>query len=95
MDGALAPWHIIIIAVLFLVLFGAKRLPDSARALGQSLRIFKAETTGLRADDTPVAPVASIAALPPAAIIAPLGLVTPADPVVPVVERAWQHRASS
>ena len=48
MEGALAPWHIIIIAALTLLLFGSKRLPDSARALGQSLRIFKAETRGLR-----------------------------------------------
>ena len=31
-----------------LVLFGAKKLPDSARALGRSMRIFKAETSGLR-----------------------------------------------
>jgi sec-independent protein translocase protein TatA len=34
-----------------LVVFGSKRLPDSARALGKSLRILKAETKGLRDDD--------------------------------------------
>ena len=45
--------ELLIIALLLLVLFGAKRLPDSARSLGRSLRIFKAETKGLRDDDKP------------------------------------------
>ena len=48
---ALSPWHLLIIAVIFVMLFGAKKLPDSARALGRSLRIFKAETSGLRHDE--------------------------------------------
>jgi sec-independent protein translocase protein TatA len=34
-----------------LVLFGAKRLPDSARSLGRAMRIFKAETHGLHDGD--------------------------------------------
>jgi sec-independent protein translocase protein TatA len=37
----LEPWHLLIVGLLFVVLFGAKRLPDSAKALGQSLNIFK------------------------------------------------------
>jgi sec-independent protein translocase protein TatA len=44
-------WEIVIILALLLLLFGAKRLPDAARGLGRSLRIFKAETKGLREDD--------------------------------------------
>lgn len=51
MEGAFAPWHVVVLAVVVVVLFGGKRLPESARALGQSLRIFKAETRGLREDD--------------------------------------------
>lgn len=47
-------WEIVIVLVLLLLLFGAKRLPDAARGLGRSLRIFKAETKGLRDDDHPV-----------------------------------------
>lgn len=39
-----------ILAVLVL-LFGAKKLPDAARSLGRSMRIFKAETKGLRSDE--------------------------------------------
>lgn len=49
--GALKPWHIIVLVVVLLLLFGAKRLPDAARGLGRSLRIFKSETEGLMKDD--------------------------------------------
>ena len=49
--GALKPWHVIVLVVVLILLFGAKRLPDGARALGRSLRIFKAETEGLMKDD--------------------------------------------
>jgi sec-independent protein translocase protein TatA len=45
------PWHIIVLVVVLLLLFGAKRLPDAARSLGRSMRIFKAETKGLMEDD--------------------------------------------
>jgi sec-independent protein translocase protein TatA len=41
--GELSPWHWIIVLLLFALLFGSKRLPDAARGLGRSLRIFKAE----------------------------------------------------
>jgi len=44
-------WELVLILVVVLLLFGAKRLPDSARALGRSMRILKAETKGLRDDD--------------------------------------------
>ena len=37
----------LLILVIVLLLFGAKRLPDMARGLGRSLRILKAETRGL------------------------------------------------
>src|SRR4051812_16982154 len=53
--GALKPWHIILIVVVLVLLFGAKRLPDAARSLGRSLRIIKAETQGLINDDSNVA----------------------------------------
>src|SRR5689334_6548285 len=49
--GALRPWHIIVLVVVLILLFGAKRLPDAARALGRSMRILKAETKGLADDD--------------------------------------------
>jgi sec-independent protein translocase protein TatA len=39
--------ELLILALIIVLLFGAKRLPDAARGLGRSLRIFKAETKGL------------------------------------------------
>ncbi|WP_067501360.1 Sec-independent protein translocase subunit TatA [Actinoplanes sp. TFC3] len=53
--GALKPWHIAVIVVVLVLLFGAKRLPDAARSLGRSLRIIKAETKGLVDGDDNVA----------------------------------------
>ena len=47
--------ELIIIAVVIMVLFGAKRLPEAARSLGRSARILKAETKGLHDDDAPKA----------------------------------------
>ncbi|WBB81099.1 Sec-independent protein translocase subunit TatA [Micromonospora sp. WMMD882] len=49
--GALKPWHIAVLVVVLILLFGAKRLPDAARSLGRSLRIIKAETKSLQDDD--------------------------------------------
>ncbi len=46
-----APWHIIILLVVILVLFGAKRLPGAANSLGQSMHIFKKSVKGLHDDD--------------------------------------------
>jgi sec-independent protein translocase protein TatA len=51
--------ELIIIAVVIILLFGAKKMPDMARSLGRSMRIIKAETKGMRQDEgeEPVAPV--------------------------------------
>ena len=54
----------LVLVVLLVLLFGAKRLPDLSRSVGRSLRIFKAETEGLRNDERPSNPPA--APLPPA-----------------------------
>ncbi|MEY3103748.1 MAG: hypothetical protein RLY44_81 [Actinomycetota bacterium] len=45
---------LLILALVAIILFGAKRLPDSARALGRSLRIFKSEVKELNKDDKKV-----------------------------------------
>lgn len=73
-----AEW-LIILAVVILI-FGAAKLPELARGTGQALRIFKAETKGLRDDDkTDTEPPASAAPTelppPPAATETP----TPQD----------------
>jgi sec-independent protein translocase protein TatA len=46
-------WHLIILILVILVLFGGKRLPDAARGLGRSLRIFKSEVKQMKDDDEP------------------------------------------
>jgi sec-independent protein translocase protein TatA len=43
--------EIILIIVVLVLLFGARKLPDLARGTGRALRIFKAETKGLADDD--------------------------------------------
>jgi sec-independent protein translocase protein TatA len=48
--GMLKPWHIIVLVVVILLLFGARRLPDLARSVGQSLKIFKKEVKDLTDD---------------------------------------------
>lgn len=44
-------WEWMIVIAVLLLLFGAKRLPDMARSVGQSARVFKGEMKGLRDDD--------------------------------------------
>jgi len=45
------PSNILIHLIVVLVLFGAKRLPDSARSLGRSMRIFKSEMKEMTAEE--------------------------------------------
>lgn len=49
--GAIKPWHIIILVLLVLLLFGAGKLPSLARNVGKSMRIFKSEVDELRGDE--------------------------------------------
>ncbi len=49
--NALRPWHILVLLVVILLLFGAKRLPDLAKSVGESLMIFKNELKDLTDDD--------------------------------------------
>ncbi len=45
------PSHILLLLIVVVILFGAKRLPDSARSLGRSLRIFKSEMKDMKNDE--------------------------------------------
>ncbi|MGA6167707.1 Sec-independent protein translocase subunit TatA [Amycolatopsis magusensis] len=60
--NALQPWHLIILVLVVVLLFGAKRLPDAARSIGKSMKIFKAETKDLKDKDAPEAPAEGTAA---------------------------------
>ncbi len=54
--GSLSPWHWAILAVVVILLFGAKKLPDAARSLGKSMRIFKSELREMQTDSKSDAP---------------------------------------
>ena len=49
--GRIGPSEIIIIAVLVIIVFGWKRLPDAARSLGRSARVFKSEVDEMKKEN--------------------------------------------
>jgi sec-independent protein translocase protein TatA len=51
MGDALAPWHIIVLLVVLVLLFGSRRLPGAAKSLGESMHIFKRSVEGLHEED--------------------------------------------
>jgi len=56
----LSPTHIVVLLVLILLVFGANRLPDIARSVGQSMKVFKKEVKDLRDDNEDKQPPAQI-----------------------------------
>ena len=83
-------WLIIILIVA--LLFGAKRMPDAARSLGRSLRIFKAETKGLTGGDAPES--AQVPTPTPAVTTTPSVAPVAAPPVVPSAPAATPAEAT-
>jgi sec-independent protein translocase protein TatA len=85
----LGGWELVILIGILVLLFGAKRLPDMARSIGQSARVFKGEMKGMKnedgeatADDKPAEPPA---AAPPA---------SPAQPAQPAALPSAQQAQS-
>jgi sec-independent protein translocase protein TatA len=72
--------EILIIALVVCALLSYRRLPDAARSLGRSLRVFRAETRGLREDDVR-------GKAEPASARGPLGDPTRPDAVTPDADR--------
>jgi sec-independent protein translocase protein TatA len=85
-SGGLSWWHWMIILAVFILLFGAKKLPEAARGVGRSLRILKSEVSAMHEDDekaktaTPGETDATASMATPAAQIS---AVPPPPPVVP------------
>lgn len=48
---AFEPWHLLVLLIVILVLFGGKKLPEAARGLGRSMRIFKSEVKEMKDED--------------------------------------------
>ena len=51
--------HIVLLVLVIVILFGWKRLPDAARGLGRSMRIFKSEVEEMKKDGKPTQSAAS------------------------------------
>ncbi|CDO89192.1 preprotein translocase subunit TatA [Mycobacterium triplex] len=66
--GSLSPWHWAILAVVVILLFGAKKLPDAARSLGKSMRIFKSELREMQTENKTDAPSIETPAVAPAPV---------------------------
>jgi len=56
MGDLLQPWHLIVLAVVAFLLFGAKRLPELGKGLGEGLKGFKEGIRGI-SDPPPPPPV--------------------------------------
>ncbi|MFG2949721.1 Sec-independent protein translocase subunit TatA [Streptomyces adustus] len=50
--NALEPWHLLVLVAVVVLIFGSKKLPDTARALGRSMRILKSEAEAMKGDST-------------------------------------------
>jgi sec-independent protein translocase protein TatA len=46
MPGWISPWELLILALVVLLIFGPKRLPEMGRSLGKGMREFKSAVTG-------------------------------------------------
>lgn len=76
-----SPWKILIVAVVLIVLFGSKKLPDAARSLGKSMRILKTEIGSLHEEESdagfPVKVQDALDAIPATAAAEPQGTQQP------------------
>lgn len=78
--GELSPWHIAIVVVIGLLVFGPKKLPELGRGIGSGLRDFR---KGLSGEADPPAPVVEAASTP---VVATTTTAAPVE--VPVAEAA-------
>jgi len=74
MGDFLQPWHLIVLAIIAFLLFGARRLPELGKGLGEGLKGFREGLKGVT-DPTPTTPPAqqqNAATTPPPASNAPV-----------------------
>lgn len=63
MGDLFQPTHLLVIAIVLLVLFGAKRLPELGKGLGEGLKGFKEGLKGV--NESPTSPTQQSTATPP------------------------------
>ncbi|MFI7442592.1 Sec-independent protein translocase subunit TatA [Nonomuraea indica] len=83
--------ELLIIALVLILLFGAKKLPEMARGVGRSLRIFKSETAKLRDDDDEPSGTQTTAQATAQPTVQPQPI-APAQPVAPAPSAEEQAR---
>jgi sec-independent protein translocase protein TatA len=88
--NGLEPWHLIVVAIVVIVLFGSKKLPEAARGLGKSMRILKSEAKAMKNDDPGTTAGSTPASTPTPAPEA----ITPSD-VVTAKETATPQQATT
>ncbi|MBO0895501.1 MULTISPECIES: Sec-independent protein translocase subunit TatA [Arthrobacter] len=92
-------WHIAILVVLAILLFGAPKLPGLARSVGQSLRIFKSEVRQMQDENksgsTSEDPVEGRIVNNPSATGTPASPVPPATPGTPANPATDQRPAGN
>ncbi|WP_417511826.1 Sec-independent protein translocase subunit TatA [Microbacterium sp.] len=49
--AGLTGWHLLVLVLVILLLFGAAKLPALAKSMGQSARVFKGEMKAMKEDD--------------------------------------------
>lgn len=65
MGDLLQPWHLIVLAVVAFLLFGAKRLPELGKGLGEGLKGFKEGLKGITEPSAPTPPTQQTSTTPP------------------------------
>lgn len=91
--GSLSWWHWLLIIAAFVLIFGAKRLPDAARGLGRSLRILKSEVSAMHEDDAAKKPATPSETDASATVATPAAEITAAPVIPPATAPADQQRA--
>lgn len=84
--GALSPWHIAIVVIVGLLVFGPKKLPELGRGVGSGLRDFRKGLSG-EADETPT-PVVEATSTPVVQTTTAVASEAPVAAEVPVAEAA-------
>ena len=68
--GVLQPWHLIVILVIVLVVFGPGKLPELGKAMGEGIKELKKATSGEEEKDSATA--AATTTVAPAATVTPI-----------------------